>query len=40
MAQKHLGLPVMRDGKVIGLITETDILLGFSEVLGAFEPGG
>jgi acetoin utilization protein AcuB len=40
MAQKHLGgLPVMRDGKVIGLITETDILLGFSEVLGAFEPG-
>jgi acetoin utilization protein AcuB len=40
MAEKHLGgLPVMRDGRVIGLITETDILLGFSEVLGAFQPG-
>lgn len=40
MAEKHLGgLPVLEGGKVIGIITETDILLGFSEVLGAFEPG-
>ncbi|NPV09405.1 MAG: CBS domain-containing protein [Anaerolineae bacterium] len=40
MAQRHLGgLPVMREGKLIGMITETDLLLGFSEVLGAFEPG-
>lgn len=40
MAERHLGgLPVMREGKVVGIITETDILLGFSEVLGAFVPG-
>lgn len=40
MAERHLGgLPVLRDGKVVGIITETDLLLGFSEAMGAFEPG-
>ncbi len=40
MAERHLGgLPVLREGKVVGIITETDLLLGFSEALGAFDPG-
>jgi len=40
MAERHLGgLPVMRGDEVVGMITETDILLGFSELLGAFQPG-
>ncbi|MHB0876528.1 MAG: CBS domain-containing protein [Anaerolineae bacterium] len=40
MAERHLGgLPVLREGRVIGIITETDLLLGFSEALGAFESG-
>lgn len=40
MAERHIGgLPVVREGKVVGMITETDILLGFSESLGAFVPG-
>jgi acetoin utilization protein AcuB len=40
MAERHLGgLPVMDGQQLVGIITETDILLGFSEALGAFEPG-
>lgn len=40
MAERHFGgLPVVRDGKVVGIITETDLLLGFSEAMGAFEAG-
>ena len=33
------GLPVMRDGHVIGIITETDLFKVFLELLGAREPG-
>lgn len=40
MAERHLGgLPVMRGNQVVGIITETDILMGFSEALGAFAAG-
>jgi len=41
MAERHLGgLPVVDEsGNVVGIVTETDLLLGFSEALGAFEPG-
>ena len=40
MAERHLGgLPVMRGEQVVGIITETDILMGFSEALGAFAAG-
>jgi acetoin utilization protein AcuB len=33
------GLPVIRDGKLVGIITETDIFKVFLEMLGAREPG-
>jgi acetoin utilization protein AcuB len=33
------GLPVMRDGKLVGIITETDVFKVFLEVLGARKPG-
>lgn len=33
------GLPVMRDGKLVGIITETDIFKIFLEMLGGREPG-
>ena len=33
------GLPVMRDGKVVGIITETDLFKLFLELLGAREAG-
>lgn len=33
------GLPVMRDGKVVGIITETDLFKLFLELLGARESG-
>lgn len=33
------GLPVMRDGKVVGIITETDLFKIFLELLGAREKG-
>lgn len=33
------GLPVMRDGKVVGIITETDLFKLFLELLGARETG-
>lgn len=33
------GLPVMRDGHVIGIITETDLFKIFLELMGAREPG-
>ncbi len=33
------GLPVMRDGKLVGLITETDLFKVFLELFGARYPG-
>ena len=33
------GLPVVRDGQLIGIITETDIFKVFLELLGARDPG-
>lgn len=33
------GLPVMRDGQMVGIITETDLFKVFLELLGAREPG-
>lgn len=33
------GLPVMRDGKLVGIITETDLFKIFLELLGARRPG-
>lgn len=33
------GLPVMRDGKLVGLITETDIFKTFMEMMGARDQG-
>lgn len=33
------GLPVMRDGKVVGIITETDLFKIFLELMGAREAG-
>jgi acetoin utilization protein AcuB len=33
------GLPVMRDGGVVGMITETDLFKMFLELLGAREMG-
>ncbi len=33
------GLPVMRDGRVIGIITETDLFKIFTELMGARETG-
>jgi acetoin utilization protein AcuB len=33
------GLPVMRDAKLVGLITETDIFKIFMEMMGARDPG-
>lgn len=40
MADKKIGgLPVLRNGKVVGIITETDLFKIFLELLGAREPG-
>lgn len=40
MADRRVGgLPVMRDGEVVGMITETDLFKIFLELLGAREPG-
>jgi acetoin utilization protein AcuB len=40
MADQEIGaLPVMRHGKLVGLITETDLLRVFIEVLGARDKG-
>ena len=36
---KISGLPVMRDGKLVGIITETDLFQIFLELLGAREKG-
>jgi acetoin utilization protein AcuB len=33
------GLPVVRDGHVVGMITETDLFKLFLEILGARQPG-
>jgi acetoin utilization protein AcuB len=33
------GLPVLQDGQLIGIITETDIFKVFLEMLGARDPG-
>ena len=37
--EKIGGLPVMRDGKVAGMITETDLFKVFLEMMGAREVG-
>ena len=40
MADNQIGaLPVMHDGKLAGIITETDLFKIFLELLGAREPG-
>lgn len=40
MADNKIGsLPVMRDGKLVGIITETDLFCIFLELLGAREKG-
>lgn len=40
MADNKIGsLPVMRDGKLVGIITETDLFCVFLELLGAREKG-
>lgn len=40
MADKEIsGIPVVDDGKLVGMIAETDIFKVFLEVLGAREPG-
>ncbi len=40
MADNQIGgLPVMRSGKVVGMITETDLFKIFLEFMGAREPG-
>jgi acetoin utilization protein AcuB len=33
------GLPIVRDGEVVGIITETDLFKIFLEILGGREPG-
>ncbi len=33
------GLPVTHDGKVVGMITETDVFKSFLEIMGARDPG-
>lgn len=40
MADRKIGgIPVMRDSKVVGIITETDLFKIFLEILGARKPG-
>jgi len=40
MADNRIGaLPVLHDGALVGIITETDIFKAFVELLGAREPG-
>jgi acetoin utilization protein AcuB len=40
MADNRIGaLPVLQDGELVGIITETDIFKAFLELLGAGEPG-
>lgn len=33
------GLPVMKDGKIVGIVTETDLFKVFLELMGARDPG-
>ncbi len=33
------GLPVLQDGKLVGIVTETDLFKAFLEMLGGREPG-
>jgi acetoin utilization protein AcuB len=33
------GLPVMKDGKMVGIVTETDLFKVFLELMGARDPG-
>jgi acetoin utilization protein AcuB len=37
--QSISGIPVVKDGKLVGMIAETDLFKTFLEVLGAREPG-
>lgn len=40
MVDKQIGgMPVMKDGSMVGIITETDLFKIFLEVMGAREPG-
>jgi len=40
MADNRIGaLPVLKNGKLVGIITETDIFKAFLELVGAREPG-
>jgi acetoin utilization protein AcuB len=40
MAENKIGgLPVLRDGKLAGIVTETDLFKVFLELFGAHEPG-
>jgi len=40
MADQNISsLPVMRNDKLVGIITETDLFMIFLELLGAREPG-
>ncbi len=40
MADKKIGgLPVLREGKLVGIVTETDLFKIFLELFGAHEPG-
>lgn len=34
------GLPVVRDGWVVGMITESDVFAAFTRLMGLCEPGG
>jgi acetoin utilization protein AcuB len=40
LREKKIGaLPVTRDGRLVGIITESDIFRAFIEMVGAWEPG-
>ncbi|HLF94875.1 MAG TPA: CBS domain-containing protein [Planctomycetota bacterium] len=41
MLEKDIaGLPVVEDGQVVGMITESDIFSAFTRIMGALESGG
>jgi acetoin utilization protein AcuB len=40
MAERKIGgIPIVKGGEVVGIISETDVFNSFLEVLGAYEPG-